>query len=29
MFHQGRGAKVALDTENAIDPSYTFCSNEF
>jgi len=29
MFLQGRGGKAALSPENVIDPSYTFCSNEF
>jgi hypothetical protein len=29
MFLQGRGGKASLGPENAIDPSYTFCGNEF
>jgi hypothetical protein len=29
MFLQGRGSKAALGPENALDPLYTFCSNEF
>jgi len=29
MFLQGRGSKASLGAENVIDPSYSFCSNEF
>jgi hypothetical protein len=29
MFLQGRGGKASLGRENVIDPSHTFCGNEF